>query len=577
MTRNAKDYFFSYKTQIMIRLLFLLLLTSYGILANAQAIQTIKQNNDNYLLFEAEAFAGNYSATLRNDPNWKLVQEKQVTAVGADQDGVYPIQDYSSARLYYRLEVTSSGWYYLYINRKVKDGNTASFIVPRINEAVSSNTRRRVNCTSSDTLYNWQSANKSFFLEAGKTYSLFLLPEAAKSLLLDQILLHKDNALNPAKISSLKLKPAYRGNNSLESLLRYWEPEVGKLASWKAKTIEGGETVKAPRESGYLPYTGKSFVELSRKKGVSRLVMDTIDYSRCLLAFSNLTLHFQAMSPEFFQDDNDTIRVYAILKGLQSQVISLGEFTDPVNGAYIPFDVSATWNNAFFNKIVFVIEYTGGGDERLWLDDIAVQYHSLYETVLTPPTNIDIIADTLLLGNKDYTFSLEGGITDTIIKRSTFFWSFNDKINGVVVAKDTFRYRFQNSGFYTASLTIKTKALADKACDSIATVINKVLYIAKGANASPVGGHAFLLPPAQNLAPELKLYPNPTTDQLNISSPDRNTLRYELLNLSGQVMQTNQFTGQEAVMMHDWPQGIYLARIFDLQGRVLLTQKIIKQ
>jgi hypothetical protein len=92
-----------------------------------------------------------------------------------------------------------------------------------------------------------------------------------------------------------------------------------------------------------------------------------------------------------------------------------------------------------------------------------------------------------------------------------------------------------------------------------------------------VGGHAFLLPPAQNLAPELKLYPNPTTDQLNISSPDRNPLRYELLNLSGQVMQTNQFTGQEAVMMHDWPQGIYLARIFDLQGRVLMTQKIIKQ
>lgn len=562
----------------MIRLLFLLLLlTSYGIVANAQAIQTIKQNNDNYLLFEAEAFASNYQATIANDPNWKLVQEKQVTAVAADKDGLYPIQDYSSARLYYRLEVSSSGWYYLYIKRKVKDGNTASFIVPRINEAVSSNTRRRVFCTSSDTLYNWQNANKSFFLEAGKTYSLFLLPEAAKSLLLDQILLHKDNALNPAKISSLKLQVADRGNKSLESLLRYWEPEVGKLTSWKIKSTEGGEAIRAPKESGYLPFTGKSFVELKRKNGISRLVMDTIDYSSCLVAFSNLTFHFQAMSPEFFQDDNDTIRVYAILKGLQSQVISLGEFTDPVNGAYIPFDVSATWNNAFFNKIVFVIEYTGKGDERLWLDDIAVQYQSFYESVLTPPTNIEIIADTLLLGNTDYTFSLEGGITDTIIKRSTFFWSFNDKINGVVAAKDTFRYRFQTSGFYTASLTIKTKVLADNACDSIATVINKVLYVNKGVNANPVGGHAFVLSPAQNVAPELKLYPNPTTDQLNISSPDRNPLRYELLNLSGQVMQTNQFTGQEAVMMQDWPQGIYLARIFDLQGKVLLTQKIIKQ
>jgi hypothetical protein len=258
-------------------------------------------------------------------------------------------------------------------------------------------------------------------------------------------------------------------------------------------------------------------------------------------------------------------------------VISLGEFTSGVGGVYAPFDVSADWNNSFYNKVVFVIEYAGKGSERLWLDDIAVQYHSLYETVLTPPTDIDIIADTLLLGAKDYTFSLEGGITDTIIKRSTFFWSFNDKINAVVVAKDTFRYRFQTSGFYTASLTIKTKALADNACDSIATVINKILYISKGGNANPVGGH-FYIPPSNGVAiADFKVYPNPTTDQLFISSPERNPVRYELLNLNGQVMQTNQFSGQEALMVQDLPKGMYLLRIFDLQGKVLTTQKVVKQ
>jgi len=79
----------------------------------------------------------------------------------------------------------------------------------------------------------------------------------------------------------------------------------------------------------------------------------------------------------------------------------------------------------------------------------------------------------------------------------------------------------------------------------------------------------YVLPTSlQNLAStdELKLYPNPATDQLNIETHLNDLIQVEIFQLNGQLMYQNHFTNQIQISVTDWPKGFYLARLSTEKG-----------
>jgi uncharacterized protein YerC len=256
-------------------------------------------------------------------------------------------------------------------------------------------------------------------------------------------------------------------------------PEMGQGKNWLLNTAAstGAKVVDNPATAkGYFPYSGKSFIELERVNGKARLVMEPLNYSTCFMFFGDLALNLKLMSPNEFVSPLDTVKVWAELEGLFSQRVQLAEFTG-LNMTYQNIEAKAPNSVAFYNKITYVVEFSGEGDEKLWLDDMSVQFQSTAFNFLIPPADLSIVEDTLILGAPFYTFSIRGNLTDTMVKNSTFFWSFKGLRDTVVKSKDTLRYVFPRTGFYDLTLTLRTRSFIDPSCDSVTTIVSKTIFV----------------------------------------------------------------------------------------------------
>jgi len=261
--------------------------------------------------------------------------------------------------------------------------------------------------------------------------------------------------------------------------LAYNLPEAGqgKAFNLDATKSTGAKAVTDPANAkGYFPYSGKSFIELERVNGKARLVMSPLNYSTCFMFFGDLALNLKMMSPNEFVSPLDTVKIWAELEGLSTQTIQLAEFTG-LNMTYQGIEAKAPNSPAFYNKITYVIEFSGEGDEKLWIDDMSVQFQSTSFNFLIPPADLSIVEDTILLGAPFYTFSIRGNLTDTMVKNSTFFWSFKGLKDTIVKSKDTLRYVFPRSGFYDLTLTLRSRAFIDPSCDSVTTVVSKTVFV----------------------------------------------------------------------------------------------------
>ena len=463
----------------MIRLFISVLLTGCYLFASAQTARIINQTESTYLLFEAEAFADNQAGGQGQTANWEIKQDGNTKGVSTTADRNFPNLDYDASKLVYHIQVTNSGNYTMYFSRKLS-APTASFVLPRINEAAANNTRRRVTATGGpDANFVWQNSRRTFFFNANTVYTVVLLPEATHNMTIDKLLFHRNEALEDASLSKAVLKVTAPTNESIRGLLAYNLPEMGQGKPWSLSTSKstGAKVVDNPATAkGYFPYSGKSFIELERVNGKARLVMEPLNYSTCFMFFGDLALNLKVMSPNEFVSPLDTVKVWAELEGLFTQRVQLAEYTG-LNMTYQNIEAKAPNSVAFYNKITYIVEFSGEGDEKLWLDDMSVQFQSTAFNFLIPPADLSIVEDTLILGAPFYTFSIRGNLTDTMVKNSTFFWSFKGLKDTVVRSKDTLRYVFPRTGFYDLTLTLRTRSFIDPSCDSVTTIVSKTIFV----------------------------------------------------------------------------------------------------
>jgi len=116
-------------------------------------------------------------------------------------------------------------------------------------------------------------------------------------------------------------------------------------------------------------------------------------------------------------------------------------------------------------------------------------------------------------------------------------------------------------------------------------VNDKIYYTATSHNNTPTSTNiltgAFLLPKITSsshvfLDSNLKVFPNPTVDQLNIDNIDPSVFNYlEVASISGQVMMRSAIKENTVTVdMSAYPAGVYL---ISMQGKgVVITKKIIK-
>lgn len=76
---------------------------------------------------------------------------------------------------------------------------------------------------------------------------------------------------------------------------------------------------------------------------------------------------------------------------------------------------------------------------------------------------------------------------------------------------------------------------------------------------------------------ELKLYPNPVTDYVTLSSNHSLDGQFKLSNIVGKIILEGDLEGKgKTINLFDYRSGIYIISIYDKKGKKLATRKIIK-
>jgi hypothetical protein len=74
---------------------------------------------------------------------------------------------------------------------------------------------------------------------------------------------------------------------------------------------------------------------------------------------------------------------------------------------------------------------------------------------------------------------------------------------------------------------------------------------------------------------QIEIFPNPTSDYLNIESSSDRLESYELMTLTGQVIQEGELTGKDIVSLKGIPIGVYLLSVSTTEGRI--NKRIVKK
>jgi hypothetical protein len=76
---------------------------------------------------------------------------------------------------------------------------------------------------------------------------------------------------------------------------------------------------------------------------------------------------------------------------------------------------------------------------------------------------------------------------------------------------------------------------------------------------------------------QIKLYPNPTSQSLNVSHPEISSFRINIVDLNGKQLYTGAINRNEPLDMSNYTQGMYLVTIVNTTANKNNTYKIIKK
>lgn len=80
---------------------------------------------------------------------------------------------------------------------------------------------------------------------------------------------------------------------------------------------------------------------------------------------------------------------------------------------------------------------------------------------------------------------------------------------------------------------------------------------------------------AKSLGIQLGIYPNPTSDYINVNSPVGQLESYELMTLTGQVVQIGELIGKDLISLEGLKSGVYLMRVNSIEGSHI--KRIVKK
>lgn len=91
-------------------------------------------------------------------------------------------------------------------------------------------------------------------------------------------------------------------------------------------------------------------------------------------------------------------------------------------------------------------------------------------------------------------------------------------------------------------------------------------------------GQSYQNPTELDISVELKLYPNPTVDLINIEVEHLNSGNFELRNVIGKKLVSGTITNKvTTINIQDYQEGLYLLSIYDDKGNRLITKKVLKK
>lgn len=78
-------------------------------------------------------------------------------------------------------------------------------------------------------------------------------------------------------------------------------------------------------------------------------------------------------------------------------------------------------------------------------------------------------------------------------------------------------------------------------------------------------------------ANNIKLYPNPTTDRIQLESTLNSSLKYQIIGSDGRMYLSGQFVTQESLDISLFSNGLYIVLMYDDEGTLVYRAKIAKQ
>jgi len=85
-------------------------------------------------------------------------------------------------------------------------------------------------------------------------------------------------------------------------------------------------------------------------------------------------------------------------------------------------------------------------------------------------------------------------------------------------------------------------------------------------------------PPELEISIDLRVYPNPTVDLINIDLSNLKTGTYELRNMIGKKLVVGTISQRvTTINMQDYQNGLYILSIYDDGGNRLISKKVLKK
>lgn len=427
----------------------LLISISYPVFS--QIDQLISQSDANYVLFEAEDYSDRHAATDGNS-QWT------VTAEGIISAGVAASSGLMSAKAIYKLSLLSGGNYTLYVRYKTEAENEDASLY------VSSQAGSPFGIGKFETTgtidYKWFNVVQIGGFSTDKEQSLTLFPDIA-GVTIDQILLHKDGALDVEMIDEMGLTPSSSQQFSQPGLFAYGPLEDAVGTKELVKNNQGSVMNNPSSGQRYFPFNGNSYYTLNGAEGTLTLTLPDIG---CISSISTgeVKVCFWWFAPDYASFSSDVSYSLNVTKrgGMGGSTVEsapgvISNTTITSNGyRYNKVEISSksmdlTGGQFISSKIFIEINGTNAGD-LIWIDNVSVFLADNGAVNPYAPPVINSIDITTSENSPQVDFIANTSVNPTDLE--TFEWDFGD---GTVVSTESniISHTYSSFGDFTVTVT----------------------------------------------------------------------------------------------------------------------------